>query len=111
MNFYNDAARRAYEQKCRITSREYQREQAARELAAMRERVPEQLGRAYRVIRVSDGQVIAKSDRVSHLAINACATENQIRRAIETGEPFTRGSAICLGGGELYRVVPVEEIL
>ena len=107
MTFYNEAARHAYEQKRNSASQKYRKQQAEQELAALLERVPEQLDWTYKVIQESDGRVIVKSDRVSHLAASACVTEFQIRWAIDTGEPFQRGSRMCQGGGELYWVAPV----
>jgi len=104
VTFYNEMARYAYEEKRRMSSPEYRQQQAARAHTALLERVPERLPGEYCVIEVSTGRTIIKSDSVRHLAACACVKQSQIRLAIDSGQPFRRGTGMCQGDDELLRV-------
>jgi len=86
MQFHNDRARYAYEQKRRASSPEY----AAQELAALRERVPEQLPQRYAIISVSEKGVesrVCSGDRLSLLWTHSGFGLDTTRRMIDTGKP------------------------
>ena len=82
-----------------------QREQRIRELNA---RVPEQLGRTYQAVKMPEGKVMSRRDRVSHLAADLGLSMLEIRAAIDTGQTQHFASRFCQGGTYWYRVVPVD---
>jgi len=98
MHFYNDHARAAYEEK---------KGQAARELAALRERMPEQLPKAYKLTLLDECSkrttTLCTSDRLSTFHANAGVDADTVRRMTETG----RARKVWNGW---IKIVPVEGV-
>jgi len=105
MNFYNEAARHAYEQRRRLSSQEYKKEQSARELAAVRKRVPEQLPYKYAVINYNEKwqeRSRYQSDSLRQLWANAGTGLDTVRYMIDTGREKKTFNG-------WMKIVPVEE--
>ena len=99
---------------CRQRMREYdtqrqrqERERREQERQALSERVPEHLGRTYQAIRMPDGEILTRQNRVSHLAAYLGVSCLAVRVAIDTGKPQRHGSALCQGTYH-YKIAPVE---
>jgi len=95
MNFHNDAARFAYEQKCKQNARRHTTGSAKKKKGQ-----PGKLEQKYKAVQMDTGRITVESDDIFRIARCVGVSAGQIAWAIRTGGTIRYDHA--------YQVVPVE---
>jgi|GEM_PF-4130611 len=96
MHFYNEAARFAYEQKCRQNARKH-----TTYPAKGKEKLPGKLDQKYKAIQTDTGHITVESNDLFRIARCVGVSAGQIAWAIRTGGTIRYDHP--------YQIVPVEQ--